>query len=161
VTTRVQMISLIIMGHVLFIGASDLLRSTSQVSASDQGSSVGWYEYGPTHVSTIGVIDEAVRFGPPKYGDNPESDQKLTYYYLTLDRPIGVRGNPNSDLNRETFANVRRIQLVVLPSEGKKHTNLRSYLTKKVEVQGKLFQAEAGRHFTDVLMQVEQVTIAK
>ncbi len=116
-----------------------------------------WYEYEGSGISLIGVIDEVTRYGPPNYGENPETDQKLTYYYLKLETPINVRGNPDSSLNRDTLTGVKLIQLVTLPHENLKGIELKQYLGRRVEICGKLFQAHSGRHFTPVVMDVEAV----
>lgn len=157
-TTCAKLVSIIIIVHVLFTGVQDFAYGNDN---SLRQADTRWYEYEPSQSTVTGVIEEATKYGPPNYGENPETDQKLTYYYLRLDDPINVKGNPNSDLDRETFTNVKLIQIILLPGEGKKHLNLRMYLKKRVKVWGRLFQAEAGRHFTDVLMEVEKVTPIK
>jgi len=119
-----------------------------------QGTSDGekWYEYEPRTVVLSGTLIEAYGYGPPNYGENPETDKRETYYMVKLVRPISIKGNPQSDTNTDTITGVTKIQLELIPS-----TNLHDMVGKKMKVRGTLFQAILGRHYTAVILRVHGI----
>lgn len=113
-----------------------------------------WVDYWPAVVELKGKLGIKTFFGPPNFGENPETDSKERSWILSLDKPINVRGqtSPDPGLN-DSVENVRELQLV-LP---KPHREL---IGKKVIVKGTLFHAHTGHHHTDVLMDVQSISLA-
>jgi len=108
--------------------------------------------YEPAVVELKGKLIIKTYYGPPNYGENPDTDAKEAMPFLVLDKPVSVRGNPDpkARFDRQTVENVKKIQLVLtLP-----HKNL---IGAKVIVTGTLFQAFTGHHHTDVLMTVSSI----
>jgi hypothetical protein len=116
-----------------------------------------WLSYEPTTVTLAGTLEAERRFGPPNYGENPETDVKLDIPMLHLERSIRVRGNKRDDVNVKSFENIQKIQLIFLPSRAPYST----LVGQKVEVAGTLSQAITGRHFTDVVLTVQEIHRAK
>lgn len=65
------------------------------------------YCYQTCKVSLVGVLKFEPGYGPPGYGETPETDRKITNYILLLDQPINVAGNDLFLAQR----NVKEVQL--------------------------------------------------
>lgn len=98
------------------------------------------------------VIQE--KYGPPNYGENPETDEKVEVPILVLSRPINVRGDPKGSLNSESFQGVKEVQLVFLSDKNITYSHLDG---KGVVASGRLFQKTTGHHYTDILMIVDSI----
>ena len=116
----------------------------------------GWVAYYPAVVELKGTLRTKRYYGPPNYGENPKTDAKETALLLLLNQPVNVRGNadPQEKFDRQSFRNVRRIQLVFTKP-------WKAYLGKTVLVKGTLFQAFTGHHRTDVLLDVQTIHVLK
>ncbi len=85
-------------------------------------------------------------YGPPNYGDNPESDRIETYYFLILDTPITIKFE-------NTDKSISGLQLVFPPDFKKpEYSPETTYL-----VYGEPFIAHTGHHHSDVLISVEEI----
>ncbi|KAB7741664.1 hypothetical protein F2P47_04470 [Parvibaculum sedimenti] len=76
--------------------------------------------YEPATSTISGVAHVMHGYGPPGFGESPDTDEKTVYLIVDLDHPTclkGGDGEPNEDM-----ANVRQIEL--LPQEGKIDQNL-------------------------------------
>ena len=105
--------------------------------------------YETANVTLTGRLVYRTFYGPPNYGETPKTDSRETQAILLLDSPIDVIGTPNDEIN-ETERGVKAITLV-------SDRSLRSFVGKRVTVQGKLFHAHTGHHHTKVLMSVSSV----
>lgn len=116
----------------------------------------GWVSYYPAVVELKGTLRTRRYSGPPNYGENPKTDAKETILLLFLSQPVNVRGNPDpqAKFDRQSFQNVRRIQLVFTKP-------WKEFMGKTVRVRGTLFQAFTGHHHTDVLMDVQAIQVPK
>lgn len=119
------------------------------------GAGEDWYSFEDHEVVFEGTIIFENYFGPPNYGENPDTDSVETAIILNLVVPIKVRGNPEDLLNSETFSNVLRVHLVISLEEGREEI----LSGKKVSVTGTLFSKHTGHHRTDVLMFVKELKI--
>lgn len=106
--------------------------------------------YEPAVVRLSGVVAVQSFYGPPNYGENPETDTVEWAIILSLDEVVTVLADPNSDLNSGTFNDVQRVQLVIPPG-----SDFASLAGAHVFVDGTLFQAHTAHHRTEVLMSVE------
>lgn len=114
-----------------------------------------WLTYEPTVVELKGKLITKTFYGPPNYGENPDTDSKEEFAILVLSKPVNVRGNadPDAGYERTTVKHLREMQLVLTMP----HKEL---IGKKVIVKGTLFHAFTGHHHTDVLMFVQSISPA-
>jgi hypothetical protein len=138
---------------VIAIGKDDTLREESQKFEVTK-----WYEYEPAIVTLKGTVILLNDYGPPNYGENPKTDEKVRYYTLQLDKPINVKADPKSDVNTDSFLNECLLQLVILSDNIE---ILRAKLDKKVIVTGTLYQRFTGHHYTNVLIKVKKTELAE
>ena len=110
--------------------------------------------YEPAVVRLRGTVELEWQYGPPNYGENPETDSRDLIAVLQLDKTVSVAGDPKSSSNTESFDNVERIQLVTL--DGRPFS---PYAGKPVEVVGTLFARLTGHHYTDVLVIVKRIEV--
>lgn len=131
----------------------------SHISAQKRGTAVRnqriqWVDYEPAVVELKGRLIVRTYFGPPNFGENPRTDSKERTRILVLDRPINVRGRPDSDarINDTSVRNVREVQLVFPKNAG-------SLIGKRVVVTGTLFHWFTGHHHKEVLVQVTSLRL--
>lgn len=113
-----------------------------------------WLSYQPAVAEVKGTLRIKSYYGPPNYGENPETDAKEALPILILDSPVNVRGNPDTKagFDQESVEDVREIQLVLTMP----HKEL---IGKTVVIKGMLFHAFTGHHHTDVLMNVSSIKL--
>ena len=92
-------------------------------------------------------------YGPPGWGEHPDTDSREHQVLLRLASPICVEALPENYDDAES--NVRRITLVA-----NAEVSLRPFAGKNVEVVGTLFHAGTMHHHTLVLMTVGHVEAA-
>lgn len=113
-----------------------------------------WVEYWPAVVELEGKLSIKTFFGPPNFGENPETDSKEMTRILSLDKPINVRSKDETDsVLGPSVENVRELQLIF---DGP----LKKLVGKKLIVKGTLLHAHTGHHHTDVLLDVESISLA-
>lgn len=115
-----------------------------------------WLSYEPAVVELRGRLRLVPRFGPPNYGENPESDLRVKIPVLDLAKPINVRRDPNSNLNWKSFRGVTRVQLA-FGSDEELDKAIHELVGSDVVIRGSLFQSHTGHHYTDVLLHVEEI----
>lgn len=123
----------------LLIAALALATSASSASAA---AACARYD---TAVTLSGTVTLRTFFGPPNFGEDPETDARVTQAILKLDRPLCVLESENDEAEH----GLREITLV--PS-GK--MSLRSLDRKRVRATGGLYHGFNGHHNTPVLMQL-------
>ncbi len=106
--------------------------------------------YGGSPVTLSGKVKLQTFFGPPNYGENPDTDSRETQAILALAKPICVEENPVE--YEEAEQNQLEVTLVPLKKE-----NLKSYEGKQIVVQGTLYHAHTGHHHTPVLIEIKQI----
>ena len=111
--------------------------------------------YEPEQVNLEGVLTVQTFPGPPNYESTESGDQEERVAILVLDRSVCVTGDPDNELNQQSEAGVRRVQIVV-EDWGK----LENLIDQQVFVTGTLFHALTGHHHTPVLMTAEHVARA-
>ena len=132
-----------------------LTHQQSLSSPTPDAAGADWYEYEPAVVELEGTLVIKTFFGPPNYGEDPETDEKEETRILSLDKPINIRSKDENDpVLGPTESDVREVQLVF---DGK----LRKWVGKKLIVKGTLFHAHTGHHHTDVLLAVESISPAE
>lgn len=108
--------------------------------------------YGPAVVVLQGTVVVEDRFGPPNFGDDPQHDLRLKIAFLVLDRPIDVLTDPKQDVSKDSFHDVKRVQLL----DGM-NTRFLTMGGRHVVVQGKLEEESASGAYTHVLIEVTKV----
>src|SRR5437667_6633171 len=101
------------------------------------------WRYEPAKVELQGRLTIEQKYGPPGYGENRDTDQRVQIPVLLLSPPIDVQGDPQSDLNQETVRGVQRVQLVFGPK------SYRRLVCKNITVKGTLFRAIKGHQHID------------
>ena len=114
-----------------------------------------WLSYEPAVVELTGQLRVIRKYGPPNFGENPKTDAKVKVPLLVLSYPINVRGNQNEFPYDVEVRGIKRIQLTI--------TGLgeldRRLIGKNVIVQGTLFHAHTGNHYTPVVMEVKAIKL--
>jgi hypothetical protein len=87
-------------------------------------------------------------FGPPNYGENPETDSRESQGILVAANPICVSESKEYDAEKNQF------QITLVPPRG---VNLQTFAGKRVTVQGTLFHADNAHHHTTILMEVRRI----
>ena len=90
-------------------------------------------------------------YGPPTFGEHPQTDHKETFFSLTLDQSLCVL--QGDTLEDEGEGEVRQVQLVFL-DEKFPPESVRGH---HVFVTGTLFHQNTAHHHTKVLMTVKSV----
>jgi hypothetical protein len=113
-----------------------------------------WVSYQPKVVEFNGTLSVKTYYGPPNYGENPDTDAKEPLPILILSKPVNVRGNPNpkAGFDRRSVEDLREIQLVLTMPH-------KDFIGKTVLVKGTLFHAFTAHHHTDVLMDVRSIKL--
>jgi Domain of unknown function (DUF4431) len=114
-----------------------------------------WLSYEPAPVELQGRLTVQWKYGPPNFGEQPKTDQRVKVPILVLARPINVRGTPGDAHNANAVKGARRIQLTFanLP------TDYKQLISKNVVAKGTLFHAFSGHHYTDVVMSVDSLEL--
>jgi hypothetical protein len=111
--------------------------------------------YEPSVSVISGIIKTESFFGPPGYGENPQTDSREDKLILSLDNSINVISYAEEIEEGEyntTKYNISKVQL--LSTSG---VELSNYDNKKVYLTGTFFGSNTGHHHTAVLMDVNKV----
>ncbi|MFA5859956.1 MAG: DUF4431 domain-containing protein [Elusimicrobiota bacterium] len=111
-----------------------------------------WYKYEPEIVELRGALEEADEYGPPNYGENPETDTKVKYHVIKLEKPINVMPNSKNKFDSETVVNIERIQIAT-----SEYQRVKQLINKKILIKGTLFHSITSHHYTDVLIWVKDI----
>lgn len=128
------------------VGRSELPPS----GLSAAGCTDNWLRYEPVEVELAGRLAVVSRFGPPNFGENPETDEKIEVAVLVLSSPISVCADTTSELNDEPLLGLDSVQLV-------RDDALRQYANQLVVLRGRLSRAVTGRHFFPAVLEVTSV----
>ncbi len=111
-----------------------------------------FYPYEPTIVELKGVLEQEQKFGPPNFGESPETDEHIAIYVLRLNSPINVgTENTLSDVNDSKVLGISKIQVIFLGSTDK----LASKLTgKPVTLHGSLSKQISSHDYYAIVLRV-------
>lgn len=126
-----------------------LLALVAQSMCSACAAGAQCLPYSPHEVELRGRVATSERFGPPNYGENPESDARLQILVLHLDHPISTCADSASEVNSEAIEGVREIQLLVVPG-----IDLHPLVGQRVVLRGVLARSVLARHFTPIVFTV-------
>jgi hypothetical protein len=107
-----------------------------------------------------GVLHGVVEWGPPNFGEHPESDSRWTAWIIDLPAPLAISGGVM--FGGKLWTTVSQIQIKMLASvhEGSDNALLLPYEGKLVAVTGKLFPATVISDVTPVGIDGEHVRLA-
>jgi len=123
------------------------------VHISDSYSGTECLRYEPVVVTLGGTLVLRTFFGPPNYGENPESDSRETQTLLDLDKPICVLGDPSSEINSASEMDDQR-SVTLVPAKG---MDLARYAGRQMVLRGTLFHAHTAHHHTQLLLTVTHI----
>lgn len=89
-----------------------------------------------------GKLTTELRYGPPNYGENPESDQEIYPYFLVLNKPIMV--------NDQSYTKVQVAFTDTLSKD-----EIKALKNEQIVINGKLYKSHTGHHYTDYLISVD------
>lgn len=96
-------------------------------------------------VTLQGTLIQRTLPGPPNYESIKNGDEALTYDFLTLDRPL------ECDFDSDN-ASVPEVQIIFQNKSQIDYPDLAPLLGKQVILSGATMYAQAGHHFTPVLL---------
>lgn len=108
--------------------------------------------YEPDMVTVTGRLERRMFYGPPHYGENPETDEPQPGYYLVPDAPLCTRGMPDPQNNARQ--GVELVQ-VVLDADG--YARWRPHLNRRVHATGTLFGQISGHHHAPLLLRAHAI----
>ncbi len=125
-------------------GVMDPVHVVSTIPEAD-------YYFEPDTSVLTGKLKVELYYGPPGFGESPETDEKEYCYIFYPVRPINViqrsKGADVSGGFDETVKNITRFQLAPhMP------VNLHQFVNKNIKIKGSFYGAQNGHHHTDVLL---------
>ncbi len=127
-----------------------LLLSCNKSSSSPQ---TRWLAYEPSIVELSGQLSSTDKYGPPNYGESPETDPKIKILLLKLDTPIAVKGDAGAELNQDSFDKLTELQMICTQQA----TACQTLIGQHILAKGTLSQAISGHHFTPVVLNIQEV----
>ena len=115
---------------------------------------LGYLPLEPNIVELQGKMLKVMKYGPPNYGENPESDAKYEIPIILLGKPIRIKGDPASVVHKADLTNVSFVQLIYLGTSAKEYWR---YTDQNIVVTGTMFRAQTGHHYTPVVMTVKTI----
>jgi len=103
--------------------------------------------YGAPGTTLQGIVTVETFYGPPNFGESPETDSKVRQAILRLDSPICTQESADEP------AELGQVRITLAPTGG---LNLDAHAGKRVTVTGALFHASTGHHRTPLLMAIRQ-----
>ena len=115
------------------------------------------YFYYPEISIISGTIKIESFFGPPGYGENPETDSREDAYILHLDNSINVISKDKEPEEGDYNFTKYNIYKIHVTSSSTTEVKLTNYINKKVRLTGTFSGSFSGHHHADVIMEVEKV----
>lgn len=109
--------------------------------------------YEPQTVELAGRLVIQSKYGPPNYGEQPKTDQKVKVPVLVLKIPVSVLPSQEDGYNSQPVYRTTQIQLAFIDSR----TAYKNLIGKNVVVTGSLFHAHTGHHYTAVVLNVRSI----
>lgn len=101
-------------------------------------------------VTLQGTLIQQTLPGPPNYESIKDGDEAVTYDYLRLDQPF------ECDVTGESES-VPLVQLIMMGKNKPGYAELAPLLGKEVILTGETMYAQNGRHYTSVLLTLDNV----
>lgn len=107
------------------------------------------YSYGPTPSTLSGTLISERHYRPPYYDENPNHDVLIRILILKLDTPISTTSDTPQQVG---YRCISKLQLM-----GDLPNRIWRSVGNRLTIQGTLFPQEIVRHYTRVLLMVEDV----
>jgi hypothetical protein len=101
-----------------------------------------------------GTISLSDYYGPPNYGESPQTDQIERYYILSFDDDTELYDQTSLEKYK-----IKEIQIIYNKNTEKTLTQIidfSQFIGKKISIKGYLYKAETGHHHTQLIFIVEQ-----
>ncbi len=135
-----------------------VLASLSQIAAAQTPPRSGCLHYEPTIVELKGRAIIEKHYGPPNFGEDTATDQRVEVGMFVLDKPIAICGDTAADsLNAESFAHVVKLQLVFSQLGP---VDYPSFMNQDLVFTGSLYEGQTAHYYTDVAITVYAVRFA-
>jgi len=115
----------------------------------NQGKTLNNYYFAPAVSTLNGTLKVELYYGPPNYGESPETDAKEYAYIFYPDQTINVIQTLKVASFDETTKGITKFQLAPMDE-----LSLHPFIGKRITVTGLFFGKHTGHHHTDVLMRV-------
>ncbi len=109
-------------------------------------------DYEPAVVTLKGKISRHQAYGPPNFGDTPDLDEKVVYWFLDLTRPICVNAREDGSGLNEEARDVRHLHIVYM----KGYPEGDGWIGRPVAITGTLYHAHTAFHRTPVLITAQK-----
>jgi len=109
------------------------------------------YYFEPSVSTLTGTLRVELYYGPPNFGETPETDAKEYSYILYPEKVINVIQTSESSYFNVTTKDITKFQLA--PME---QVSLKPFVDKRITVTGQFYGSHTGYHHTDVLMAVSK-----
>ena len=107
----------------------------------------------PDPVHLTGTLVKTREYGPPGYGETPQTDERLTIYYIDLAHPKDICAGMDGNQRTAAIPGIRRMQL-----KGSVDVRLlRRELGHLVVADGTLQHRVWGTDFTPVVLMVDSM----
>jgi len=117
--------------------------------ANSDAKSCAAHPYGPTGTTLSGTLISERHYRPPYYDEDPNHDVLIRILILKLDTPLSTIPDAHE---RTAYRCVSKLQLM-----GNLPDRIWHSVGNKLTIRGTLFPQEIVRHYTRVLLMVEDV----
>jgi hypothetical protein len=107
-------------------------------------------KYGLPNTTLAGTLSVETFFGPPGYGESPDTDAKERQAILHLAQPLCTVASDDAPAGQD------QVKVTLVPMQP---LDLRAFVGKAVAVRGSLFHAITGHHHTDVLITLDDLPL--
>ena len=101
-------------------------------------------------VALTGTLSVETFYGPPNYGESPETDSKERQVILHLTKSLCTNASQDDPAEKDQFL------VTVAPMD---NFGLRQFVGKIVNIRGSLFHAINGHHHTAVLIAIHELPV--
>jgi hypothetical protein len=149
---KLKFSTFVIPAFIFFVGCTNINRDNTNENKilNDSGVINNFHYYEPNVSTLTGIIEEAMFYGPPGYGEDTVNDVKENVYLLKLDKSIDMVADTSNEFN---VAKSNIMQLQLLSKNG-----MENMKNKRVTLSGTLFGAQTGHHHTEVLFELADET---
>ncbi|WP_105273437.1 DUF4431 domain-containing protein [Escherichia sp. MOD1-EC7003] len=96
-------------------------------------------------IMLTGILKKEIIYGPPGWGEHPQSDEKITYWFIYPDKVPGCFNALDDDIRHYS----KKLQIIMVDNQ---YNEYRKLLGKDVELKGKVIFASSPYHSTPVLI---------
>lgn len=104
-----------------------------------------------------GILHQEIRWGPPNFGENPQTDSQFTVWIVSVSNPIVVQGGV--EIGGKSQSSVSEIQLSIDPTTFRADS-LQPLVGKLIVATGRLWAGTSQGDVTPVVLGVENVASA-